>query len=77
MSQKINALELQKLKLIDHALTELATGIQEDKSILFNKLICKYITHEDIEDFCDLYAGEYAFKQHEASGKKLVKLSDL
>lgn len=77
MTKTINALDIKKLKLIDHALTELATEIQEDKSNLLKKLICRYITHEDLEDFCDLYAAEYAFKQHEASGKKLVKLSDL
>ena len=77
MAHKINALDIKKLKLIDHALSELAAEIQEDKSILLNKLICRYITQEDLEDFCDLYAGEYAFKQHEASGKKLVSLSDL
>lgn len=46
-------------------------------SILLNKLISRYITHKDLEDFCGLYVGEYAFKQLEAFGKKLVKLSDL
>lgn len=77
MTKIIKASDIKKLNAIDHALTELTTEIKEDKSILLNKLICRYITLEDLEDFCDLYAGEYAFKQHEASGKKLVKLSDL
>lgn len=77
MTKKINDLATKKLKLIDLALTELATEIKEDKSSLLNKLICRYITLEDLEDFCDLYAGKYALKQHEESGKKLVSLSDL
>lgn len=77
MTKTINELDTKKLKLIDLALTELATEIKDDKSSLLNKLICRYITLEDLEDFCDLYAGEYALKQHEASGKKLVRLSDL
>ena len=77
MTKIIKTSDIKKLKLIDHALTELATEIKDDKSSLLNKLICSYITLEDLEDFCDLYAGEYALKQHEESGKKLVRLSDL
>lgn len=77
MTKTINELDTKKLKLIDLALTELATEIKDDKSSLLNKLICRYITLEDLEDFCDLHAGEYALKQHEASGREFVKLSDL
>lgn len=77
MTKTIQALDINKLKLIDYALTELAIEIKEDKSVLLNKLICRYITEEDLEDFCDLYAGEYALKQYESSGGKFVPLSDL
>lgn len=73
----ISKLDNKKLERISSALAELVGETQKDKTFLLNQLICKYISDEDLEDFCDLVLAEYIFAKYEASGKKLVKLSDL
>lgn len=72
MSNITNQSDNEKLEVIDHLLTELSKKIHVEKSHLLNRLICKHVSYEDLEDFCDLHEGEYIKAKIEASERETV-----
>lgn len=77
MSETTYPMDSKKIEVIDQLLTELAAEIHEEKLELLNRLICKYISYEDVEDFYDLFAGEYALARFNASDEEPIDFLSL